>query len=281
MRARKNIVWSIALAATLLMVWPARADAQWHHGPHFSVGVGFGYPYFDPWYGYYGNPYFWGPPYPYAYPYYAFDPGASIRVEVKPNDAEVYVDGYYAGRVDDFDGVFQRLPVIPGEHDIELYLDGYRTAKQHVLASPRHSFKLKYAMEKLGDGEQAAPRPQPSAPPPTQQQAPVRQPPRRIPQGGQQPPPQQPPSQPGASRAEASAYGSISIRVQPADAEILVDGQPWRGPDSQDSLVIEVPEGRHTIEIQKSGFRTYVTDVDVRRGETTTLNVSLRTPNEQ
>jgi hypothetical protein len=76
-------------------------------------------------------------------------------------------------------------------------------------------------------------------------------------------------------------YGSISIRVQPADAEILVDGQAWRGPDSQNSLVIDVAEGRHTIEIQKSGYRTYVTDVDVRRGETTTLNVSLRTPNEK
>jgi PEGA domain len=277
-RARKHIPWSIALAATLLTVWPARADAQWHHGPHTSVavGVGFGYPFFDPWYGYYGYPYFWGSPYPYAYPYYFYDPGASIRVEVKPKEADVYVDGYYAGKVDDFDGVFQRLAVTPGEHDIELYMDGYRSAKQHVLASPRHSFKLKYAMEKLGPGEQAEPRPQPSNPPP-QQQAPVRQPPRRIPQGEQ--PPAPPPT--GAQRPDASGYGSISIRVQPADAEILVDGQAWRGPDSQNNLVIEVTEGRHTIEIQKSGFRTYVTDVDVRRGETTTLNVSLRTPNEK
>jgi hypothetical protein len=268
-RARKNILWSIALAATLLTVWPARADAQWHHGPRSSVvvGVGVGYPFFDPWYGYYGYPYFWGAPYPYAYPYYVYDPGASIRVEVKPKEAEVYVDGYYAGKVDDFDGVFQRLPVTPGEHDIELYMDGYRAAKQHVLASPRHSFKLKYAMEKLGPGEEPQARPQ---------QPPVRQAPRRVPQGGEQPPP---PS-PRAQRPDAGGYGSISIRVQPADAEILVDGQAWRGPDSQNSLVIDVSEGRHTIEIQKSGYRTYVTDVDVRRGETTTLNVSLRTPND-
>jgi PEGA domain-containing protein len=283
-RARKHILWSIVLVATLTVVWPARADAQWHyHGPvRTSVVVGVGYPFFDPWYGYYGYPSFYGPPYPYPYPYYAYDPGASIRVEVKPREAEVYVDGYYAGKVDDFDGIFQRLPVTPGEHDIELYLEGYRAAKQHVLASPRHDFKLKYAMEKLGPGEQTEPRPQPAAPPSQmqqpQQQAPVRQPPRRIPQGAE-PPPAAPPQ--GGSRIEVGGYGSISIRVQPADAEILVDGQAWRGPDSQNSLVIDVAEGRHTIEIQKSGYRTYVTDVDVRRGETTTLNVSLRTPNEK
>jgi len=69
--------------------------------------------------------------------------------------------------------------------------------------------------------------------------------------------------------------------VQPADADILVDGEKWRGPDAQDRLVVEVAEGRHTIEIQKSGYRTYVTDVEVRRGDTTTVNVSLRTQNEQ
>jgi hypothetical protein len=280
-RAPKHILWSIALAVPLMTVSPAQADAQWHRGPHSSVvvGVGVGFPFYDPWYGYYGYPYFWGPPYPYAYPYYAYDPGASIRVEVKPKEAEVYVDGYYAGNVDDFDGIFQRLPVTPGEHDIELYLDGYRTAKQHVLASPRHSFKLKYTMEKLGPGEVAEPRPQPQAPsqPPPQQQAPVRQPPRRIPQSGQPPP--APPS--GSPRVEVSGYGSITIRVQPADADVFVDGQPWHSPDSQNGLVVEVPEGRHTIEIQKSGYRTYVTDVDVRRGETTPLNVSLRTPDEK
>jgi len=286
-RAPHNILWSIALTVPLLTVGPAQADAQWHHGPgHGSVvvGVGVGYPFYDPWYGYYGSPYFYGAPYPY---YAAYDPGASIRVEVTPKEADVYVDGYYAGNVDDFDGVFQRLPVTPGEHDIELYMDGYRAAKQHVLVSPRHSFKLKYAMEKLGPGEQPEPRPQPTAPPQAmpqqgapQEAPPMRQAPRRSPQGGG---PETAPA-PGTRRIEPSGpsgYGSIAIRVQPSDAEVLVDGQPWRSPDSHNGLVIELAEGRHTIEIQKSGYRTYITDVDVRRGETTPLNVSLRTPDEK
>ena len=39
---------------------------------------------------------------------------------VQPRDAAVYVDGYYAGVVDDFDGVFQRLTLEVGPHQIEL-----------------------------------------------------------------------------------------------------------------------------------------------------------------
>ena len=294
MRARKHIFWAVTLAALLISIgWPARADAQWRrHRPARVVLVGGYYadPFwaYDPWYGFYDYQYPYGPP-PFRYPYYAYDPGASLRVEVKPKEAEVYVDGYYAGVVDDFDGVFQRLPVEPGEHEIELYLDGYRTVKQHVYATPRRTFKLKYTMEKLGPGEQPEKRPEPPNPPtpqagaqpPTSRMPPAL--PGRGPAGRRTPPPPQPPApgQPGTPRPEASAYGSIAIRVQPADADILVDGEKWRGPDAQDRLVIEVAEGRHTIEVQKAGYRTYVTDVDVRRGDTTTVNVSLRTQNDE
>ena len=73
-----------------------------------------------------------------------------------------------------------------------------------------------------------------------------------------------------------AAYGSLTIKVQPGDAEISIDGEAWRGPGGQDRLVVEVAEGSHTVEIRKAGFRTYVTQVDVRRGQTTPLNVSLR-----
>jgi hypothetical protein len=43
--------------------------------------------------------------------------------------------------------------------------------------------------------------------------------------------------------------------------------------------MVEVAEGSHTVEIRKPGFRpTYA--VDVRRGQTTPLNVSLRGSND-
>lgn len=294
MRAHKNIVWSVALTTLLIGVcFPARADAQWRRyrpaRTHVVIGGYYGYPYgfYDPWYGF-GYPYAFGPYPPFPYRYYGYGPGAALRLEVKPKEAEVYVDGYYAGVVDDFDGVFQRLEVEPGEHEIALYLDGYRTVKQRLYVTPRHTFKVRLTMERLGAGEQQEPRPEPVNPPPAQAGA---QPPTqgtlpgRGPAGRRMPPPPAPP-RPGAppgeqrqQRPEASAYGTLAIRVQPADVEVLIDGQTWRGPATQEGLLIDVAEGAHTIQIQKAGYRTYVTEVQIRPGDTTTLNVSLRNQN--
>ena len=63
----------------------------------------------------------------------------------------------------------------------------------------------------------------------------------------------------------SAAYGTVAIRVQPADAEVTRSTartgavRPGRIASS-----IEVAEGSHTVEIRKPGFRTYVTQVDVQ-----------------
>jgi hypothetical protein len=72
----------------------------------------------------------------------------------------------------------------------------------------------------------------------------------------------------------AAAGGSVAIRVQPADAEILIDGARWTG-GSDDGLVVQLSPGSHQIEVRKDGYRTLMTTVDVRPGETAPLNISL------
>ena len=53
--------------------------------------------------------------YPPLYPAYRYAaPESDLRINVKPREASVYVDGYFAGRVEDFDGAFQRLHATPG-----------------------------------------------------------------------------------------------------------------------------------------------------------------------
>src|SRR5206468_3833740 len=90
---------------------------------------------------------------------------------------------------------------------------------------------------------------------------------------GQPPPnPQAPPPPPGQS----TATGTLEIRVQPVDAEILVDGQQWRVPERADRLVVDLADGRHSVQIRRNGYVGYLIDVQVRRGETTPLNVTLR-----
>ncbi|MES1256446.1 MAG: PEGA domain-containing protein, partial [Acidobacteriota bacterium] len=98
------------------------------------------------------------PPYPYRY---AVRADSSVRIEVTPREAEVYVDGYYAGIVDDFDGVFQRLRTEPGHHEVTLYLNGYRTVRQDVYLMPDKTFEIKLRMEPLAPGDTAGPRPTP------------------------------------------------------------------------------------------------------------------------
>lgn len=71
--------------------------------------------------------------------------------------------------------------------------------------------------------------------------------------------------------------GTIEISVRPGDADILVDGQPWHLADGQDRIVIDTSEGRHTVQVRKAGYIGYLTEVDVRPGETAPLNISLRT----
>jgi len=46
------------------------------------------------------------------------------------------VDGYYAGVVDDYDGVFQHLNLEAGSHHIEIEVDGYLLAAFDVYARP-------------------------------------------------------------------------------------------------------------------------------------------------
>lgn len=121
-----------------------------HYGGYWPwgfSGVGFGsyygsfydpYVFYDPyspWYRSYGSYGSYGrygaygyPPYGYGYPSsYSIPADGELRLKIKPRDAQVFVDGYYVGIVDDFDGVFQRLHLPSGPHRIEVRAPGYET----------------------------------------------------------------------------------------------------------------------------------------------------------
>ena len=113
---------------------PYYASPYWYGG--YYPYYGYGYPFaFSVGFGCCGYPYY-GYPY-YGYPYgYAYDNSASLRLQVSPREAEVFVDGYYAGTVDDFDGTFQRLHVEPGDHELEVFMPGHRSYQQKVYLQP-------------------------------------------------------------------------------------------------------------------------------------------------
>lgn len=120
------------------------------------------------------DPYWW----PYAYPtglfpfsYYPYGPfaytqplGSDVKVKVTPKDTQVFVDGYYAGVADNFDGTFQQLNVTPGGHEITLYRNGYRTLDRSIYAAPGATVTFKDDMVPLQPGQVSEPPAPPQVP---------------------------------------------------------------------------------------------------------------------
>jgi hypothetical protein len=74
-----------------------------------------------------------------VYGYYAVVPGlafGAVRIVDAPRDAQVFVDGYYAGVVDDYDGVFQHLNLEVGSHHIEIEAEDYPLIAFDVRIQP-------------------------------------------------------------------------------------------------------------------------------------------------
>lgn len=121
-----------------------------YYGPGYyypgGYGLGLGM-FWDPWS--YGDPSAYGG---YYDPYGGYSSGynyssssssqqgyreqGAVRLKIKPRDAKVYVDGYFVGIVDSFDGVFQKLNVPAGPHKLEIKADGYETVTVDVLVVP-------------------------------------------------------------------------------------------------------------------------------------------------
>ncbi len=96
-----------------------------------ALGWGLGY--------YYHDPYAWYPADPYRYGYtprgYGYDVGR-LRLQVVPRNAEVYIDGYYSGIVDDFDGRFQGLTLETGGYSVEVVAPGFEPLQFDVRIVP-------------------------------------------------------------------------------------------------------------------------------------------------
>lgn len=169
---------------------------------------------------------------------------AALRLEVKPPEAEVYVDSYLAGIVDEFDGFFQRLHLSPGTHEIVIYLDGYRPIREKLRVIPGASYKLRRDLEPLAPGEASEPPPEPPV---------------------EEPSPSEPPS----------GFGVLELRALPPADEILIDGDPWPVEESRETLVLHLPAGEHRIQLRRANHPPFETEVRIAPGKTTNLNVKL------
>lgn len=105
----------------------------------FGLAGYYGGGFYDPWF-YGGQPYYYGGG--------GYADGA-LRLKVKPRDATVLVDGYFAGQVDDFDGVFQRLRLEPGPHRIEVSAEGYEPLTFEIRVLPDRTTTYKGELTRI------------------------------------------------------------------------------------------------------------------------------------
>lgn len=212
--------------------------------------------FYHAYFGFYYGPYY-GPFYPYPGPYYGHDvyTVASVRTRVEPRETRVYVDGYFAGEVDDFDGIFQRLYLPAGSHVLEFVLEGFETHRVPLFLNIDDSREIRHTMRRLAPAQLAAPPMAPLAHPVTRE---VR------------------PSAPMPTARPSSPYGVLALFVDPGDAVIEIDGDTWVAPGPDRDLVVHLTAGWHAVRITKDGYQPFVTDIELSEGATTRLTVRLR-----
>ena len=126
--------------------------------PFFFGGFGLGFAY-DPFFWGWGYPFGWGYPY-WGAPYYGYGNGygyqtrgayrhyGAVKLDVKPRDAEVYVDGYYMGQVRDFNGLGHHLDLDSGDHKVEIRAPGYQPLDLNLKIMPGRTVNYRGELRK-------------------------------------------------------------------------------------------------------------------------------------
>jgi len=123
---------------------------------------------------------------------------ATVKIEVNPNRAAVFVDGQFVGHVGEFEGAGRGMLVAPGAHKIRVALPGYQTFETEISALANQKVEVKTDLVKSNAGgedpmlnpagnDHAAPPPPPdrgTAPPPPDRATPPPPPDRAQPPQG-------------------------------------------------------------------------------------------------
>ena len=226
----------------------------------------------------------------------------AARLQVSPRETEVFVDGYFAGVVDDFDGISQRLRLEPGEHEVTLFLEGHRPLTRRCCSRSARRSRCSTRWSR------SAPASRPRS---GRRRAPSRRRPRspatgsrdrasthRRSVGGHPAPsdardvdvevigrePNEPREPREPARRAARGRGAPSderrgrrARCRSGSARGRRGADRWRavGAQSGERLVVALAPGVHRLEVRKGGHETYSGLVRIRPGGATTLNVAL------
>ena len=117
----------------------------YRYRPRFSIGVYYGA----------GGYYNYGHTPSYFYDPIPGRPYGGVRITDAPHESQVFVDGYYVGIVDDFDGAFQHVNLEAGQHRVEVRAPGAEPISFDVYVQSGRTITLRADAYDDGYAEQA------------------------------------------------------------------------------------------------------------------------------
>lgn len=240
-------------------------------GLYFGFG---GYYRYDPYYGHYDSPYL-----------VKVDDGraegknvGALDLNVRPKDAEVYLNGHYIGTTGNYDGYPQFLWLEEGEYELIFYKEGFETVRR--IYDVRAGLQVDVEM-RMQEGTAESPETLSHRSAPPESFAP---PADDVADSGYDAgwAGNAPGGPPGTTTDAVSGVidarqspARVRIAVTPSDASIYVDGR-FVGTGEQlggtfGALLLEA--GKHTVEIVHPSYETRTIEFEVDSGEELDLDV--------
>lgn len=251
-------------------------------------GWGFGLGYYFP-YGY--DPYYYGPlghvysPRGYhrgGYGDYDASLGGALDLDVRPEKAEIFIDGNRIGVADQYDGFPSYLWLEKGTYDVVIYKEGYETIARQYTIYPGVVIDVK---DRMVPGKALLPEELISTSTKNRDERLRRDRERAAYAAGQ---PGQAPQDPGVqpqrgidvtpSPQDPDSIGRLVLRIVPGDAAVYLDGH-FLGPASeigQLSAGMVVEPGEHVLELVRPGFETERIPVTIPPGEQVDLELQMQ-----
>jgi len=122
----------LVLAATLMTLVPMSASARGFGGGRVFVGPRY---FVGGWYGPYWGPY-WGP---YGYGgYYAYPNTGEVKLDTKVKDAQVFLNGAYAGTTQEN----KKMHLRPGSYNIDIREGGHSQFSERIYVAAGKTLHL-------------------------------------------------------------------------------------------------------------------------------------------
>jgi hypothetical protein len=74
-------------------------------------------------------------------------PFGGVQLDLEPRRAQVFVDGAYAGVVDDFRGYYRHLALPAGPHLIEVITSGYMPLTFETMVVPDRTITYRWSLQ--------------------------------------------------------------------------------------------------------------------------------------